>query len=135
MSFPIEAAINGGRLNEAIVTERVKDYLKRTQDRPAYRRALEKGPKYAYGRCSRSLYHAHAAYALSRPETLDSAIAAESGAPVCTALHLSNMYSLHSYQVPHATDLTHCNEEQEFYPSTPLSMRDCPCIARCCWRD
>jgi len=49
LSFPLEAAVNGGRMPEDLISQTLKDYVARIQTRPAYIRALEKGPKYSYG--------------------------------------------------------------------------------------
>lgn len=123
MSFPIEAGVNGGRLDEAIVTPRVKEYLKRTHDRPAYRRALEKGPKYAYGELS--------PVALRKVAAKNYAQVPSCEAPDCSAgifiqkCFILSSNTLHSYQIPHTSNLTDRNEEQELYPPTPLRMRDC----------
>ncbi|MGY6553362.1 MAG: glutathione S-transferase [Wenzhouxiangella sp.] len=47
MSFPLEAAVAGGTIDGAYPA--VLDYVKRCQDRPAYRKALKRGGDYAYG--------------------------------------------------------------------------------------
>jgi len=48
--FPLEAGIGSGRLpDDATATPRIREYVQRCQERPAYKRALEKGPKYNYG--------------------------------------------------------------------------------------
>jgi glutathione S-transferase len=44
MSFPLEAAASRGGLNES--RPKLWAFLKRIHERPAYRRALEKGGKY-----------------------------------------------------------------------------------------
>lgn len=56
MSFPLETAVNGGRMDSSLVTDRIKNYVQRVQSRPAYIRGLEKGPDYKYGKavCSES---------------------------------------------------------------------------------
>lgn len=46
MSFPLEAAVARGGLNES--RPRLLDWLRRIHERPAYRRALERGGPYAY---------------------------------------------------------------------------------------
>jgi glutathione S-transferase len=46
MSFPLEAAVARGGLNES--RPRLTDWLRRIHERPAYRRALERGGPYAY---------------------------------------------------------------------------------------
>ena len=48
--FPLEAGIGSGRLpDDATATPRIREYVQRCQERPAYKRALDKGPKYNYG--------------------------------------------------------------------------------------
>ncbi|KAK9895166.1 thioredoxin-like protein [Cystobasidium minutum MCA 4210] len=49
MSFPLETAVNGGRMDTSLVSERIREYVQRVQSRPAYTRGLEKGPDYKYG--------------------------------------------------------------------------------------
>jgi glutathione S-transferase len=46
MSFPLETAVARGGLNES--RPRLMDWLRRIHERPAYRRALERGGPYAY---------------------------------------------------------------------------------------
>jgi glutathione S-transferase len=46
MSFPLETAVSRGGLDES--RPRLMDWLRRIHERPAYRRALEKGGPYAY---------------------------------------------------------------------------------------
>lgn len=48
--FPLEAGISGRLPDDSIATPRIREYVQRCQERPAYRRALEKGPKYNYGK-------------------------------------------------------------------------------------
>lgn len=50
MSFPLETCVNGGRMDPSLVSDRIKEYVQRIQSRPAYIKALEKGPDYAYGK-------------------------------------------------------------------------------------
>lgn len=47
MSFPLEAAVARGTIGDDC--PHVVDYVRRVQDRPAYRRALEAGGDYDYG--------------------------------------------------------------------------------------
>lgn len=49
MSFPLETAVNGGRMDGSLVSDRIKEYVQRVQSRPAYVKGLEKGPDYKYG--------------------------------------------------------------------------------------
>lgn len=49
MEFPLEAGIYGGRLESSLLTPRIREYVERTQARPAYQRALKKAPGYVYG--------------------------------------------------------------------------------------
>lgn len=49
MSFPLETAVNGGRMDSSLVSDRIREYVQRVQSRPAYIRGLEKGPDYKYG--------------------------------------------------------------------------------------
>ena len=54
--FPLEAGIGSGRLpDDATATPRIREYVQRCQGRPAYKRALEKGPKYNYGESMTSI--------------------------------------------------------------------------------
>jgi glutathione S-transferase len=46
MSFPLEAAVSRGDMS---ARPRVLDFVRRIHDRPAWRRALERGGPYAYG--------------------------------------------------------------------------------------
>ncbi|KAL7009631.1 hypothetical protein EMMF5_000539 [Cystobasidiomycetes sp. EMM_F5] len=48
MEFPLEAGIYGGRLESSLLTPRIREYVERTQARPAYQRALKKAPGYVY---------------------------------------------------------------------------------------
>ena len=50
MSFPLETAVNGGRMDSSLVSDRIREYVQRVQSRPAYIRALAKGPDYKYGK-------------------------------------------------------------------------------------
>lgn len=52
MSFPLETAVNGGRMDASLVTDRIREYVQRVQSRPAYIKGLEKGPEYKYGKSS-----------------------------------------------------------------------------------
>lgn len=49
MLFPLEAIVCGGRMPKGVsIDDSVKDWVTRVHDRPAYKRALEKGGPYAY---------------------------------------------------------------------------------------